>query len=144
MRSNSNAVLPYIRQAHSSGCAIACAAMIARRSYAEMHALSGKSSRCDKSLWDHEIVELLERCGVKSEFKERHVLDHHPAILMFDWPQSTLTHCVVWDPSQAAFLDPDVGRTMSLPGYESDCWVESGRHAVVVTRCTPTQRRMHR
>lgn len=128
----------FVRQQHFTGCAIACVAMVAGRTYDEAHALSGKRGKGDKSLWEHEIVGLLRTFGIRSRFVEGHVLNRRPAILMFDWVMSSGTHCVVWDPRKVHFIDPDHGEQEEL--VESELWIRSGRCAVL---CTPISDDQH-
>lgn len=134
--------MPFVEQLHYSGCAIACIATIAGRTYDEAQRTAQRERSRDKSLWDHEIVETLASFGIRGRFVEGHVLDDRPAILMFDWPESVLTHCVVWDPIAVRFIDPSIGSREQL--FEWEFWVSSGRHAVVVEREAITARPLRR
>ena len=125
-------------QQHSTGCAIAAVAIIARRSYYEVVKLTSKFHRNDAfdlGLTNDQIVYALKRLGMRAR-KHNDWNHRKPAILLFDWipgDSDSETHAMVWDPAFGGrFIDP------SGSAYDCDwqrnlkLWKQSGKETIEI------------
>ncbi len=131
---NEQRALHTVMQEHDTGCAVACAAMVAGVSYKKaLKAIHGTVRVSNKSATIAKMSKGLRALGVATKKTGRFMQLKKPAIMMFEWPfWPGVHHCVVYDPSNGGrILDP------SSEGYDRAYylrqWRRSGRPTLTVT-----------
>lgn len=131
-------IIRAVRQRHDTGCAIACAAMLAGVSYDEaLRAIHGRKKPRKKSATIPKVRKGLKQLGVKTEETGRFMQLKRPAMMMFEWPCAPgLHHCVVYDPSFGGRIIDPAGDAEWYRGrdYYLRAWRRSGRMSVAVTQ----------
>ena len=138
--SDTKRVIRAVYQKHNTGCAVACAAMLAGVSYKKaLEAIHGKKNAPrQKSATIAKMRKGLQQLGVKTRETGRFMQLKQPAIMMFEWPQEPgLHHCIVYDPAFGGrFVDPAGEpwwcQSGSMQDFYLRAWRRSGRMSVAV------------
>lgn len=123
--------IKYKKQQVSSGCAIACVAMIADVSYKEARkAVLGTSRGGHYASFD-QCIKGLKKLGILGK-RSNSYNKNTPAILMFSWSYAPdVHHCVVYDPAFGGrFIDPAGSHDGSR--FYLQRWRRSGKETLVI------------
>jgi ABC-type bacteriocin/lantibiotic exporter with double-glycine peptidase domain len=119
----------YVSQPQSSGCFVACVAMMMGKTYQEAF----KLVHPDRQEWDRAdlhpfaAIERLKALGFKVRYAQLKKLRSlkRDALLCIKWDWAPeLGHAVLYDSEQKKFLDPGFRRPLSLSEYQRQlCFV---------------------
>lgn len=128
-------IIRRVKQPVSTGCAVACVAMVAGVSFDKAARAVKRRTTGDLCASFAEMMQALRHmgftCRMGSDFRAR----GQRAILMFEWDWAPeVYHCLVWDPAFGGRLvEPDGLISKMDYDYYWRLWRRSGREALVVT-----------